>query len=226
MRRATLSASATFLLVPSDRPYAFTANRGRSPEALVIDLASQPAGAPAAVPVLDDPRRPFDVEVWLRVHTVRTAACARDIAALGDLADGLIVPGVRSVDDVDWVAEHAPGTALIPVVDSTPALLRAPSLARHRSVARLGFTSLAASAELTDGMLTPDNSAAWVHRLVSAASLAADLPGPVGGLYPGTRDQNALVHEASLAIRSGFTGYCVTVPEFLPEVRGMLAAAA
>ncbi|MFE5300734.1 hypothetical protein [Streptomyces sp. NPDC056632] len=225
MRRATLSTSATFLLVPPERPYAFTAKGGRSPEALVIDLASRPAPDLVTVPVLDDPRRPYDVELWLRVHTVRSAACARDLAALGDLVDGLIIPGVRSVDDVDWVAERAPGTSLIPVVDSTLALLHAPSLARHDSVRRLGFTSLAASPELTDGMLTPDNSAAWVHRLMSAASLAAGLPGPVGGLYPGMCDRSALIREASLAIRSGFTGYCVTAPEVLPEVRGMLAAA-
>ncbi|MGW3690448.1 hypothetical protein [Streptomyces sp. NPDC005125] len=222
MRLPSPSAPATYLLLPPDSAYVLLDGDVPAADVLVIDLPAEAIGRCSAHTVLAHPRRPFRQEVWLRVPPVRTAECARYLDTLAGLADGLVISQVRSVDDLEWVEARCPGTPLIPVIDNVAALPRAPSLARHTSVIRLGFAGLDASADLSDGMLTPGNTAAWVHRLISAASVASGLPGPVGGLHPTLQDLRAVVAEASLAVRAGFTGYCVTSPGYLAPVRATL----
>ncbi|MFD3998717.1 hypothetical protein [Streptomyces sp. NPDC058548] len=214
-------APLSCLLLPPDSPSLPRQGDTPSADVIVLDLQAHPQGRRAAEEYLTGPERSFDVPVWLRVHPFHTPACVDDLTALARLSDALAIPGVRTAVELDRIAVRSGGIPLVPVIDSLPALIRAPSLARHEHVLRLGFTSVTASSELTDGMLTVENTAAWVHRIVAASSMAAGLPGPVGGLCPDVPDADTLLTEARTALASGFTGYCVSDPGRLPELRAL-----
>ncbi|MEV7520387.1 hypothetical protein [Streptomyces sp. NPDC091371] len=220
----TSADPVTFLMVsPTHWNGVRTPDGALRADALVLDLTGGGDGAPAGVPdVVVLPGRPC----WALVRRPSDSAGAE--AALRSLAgvfDGLMVTCVAGTEHLDQVAELCPGTPLMPVIDSTEALRRAPSLARHPAVVRLGFTSRHACQDFTDGMLGEQSTAAWVYRIIAAASTAADLPGPVGGICPGPQDRVAVVGEAIRTAGAGFTGYCVTQPEHLADAAAALASA-
>ncbi|WP_406365127.1 hypothetical protein [Streptomyces sp. NBC_01546] len=191
-------------------------------DAVVLDLR-EVEGAPARMPdVAVLPGR----QCWALIAPPRSAEGEAELRRLSGAVDGLMVTCVGGTDDLDRVAALGPGTPLIPVIDSAEALRRAPSLARHPAVVRLGFTSRHACPDFTDGMLSVQSTAAWVYRIVAAASAAADLPGPVGGICPGPQDRVAVAGEAAQTADAGFTGYCVSQPEFLADAAAAIAAAA
>ncbi|MEU9339391.1 hypothetical protein AB0D49_40680 [Streptomyces sp. NPDC048290] len=220
MRRSALPTSVpaptAFLLLTPESPELRSAV---VPPADVIVLDVQTSGRRGAALAWLSSRTVTSPPVWLRLHAMGSDQLTADLVAFGDMADGIVLSGVRRSADLDRVATHTGRTPLIPVVDSAAALLCAPSLARHRRVGRLGFTSLAAAGDLTDDMLCPQNTAAWVHRHIAAASAAARLPGPVGGLHPRPLDEDELRHEARTAHRAGFTGFCTSTVRQVDAVR-------
>lgn len=216
------SIPRTYLMVTPHSPAdVFPAGRTLAAQTIVIDMHSPTVPHKHVQAFLKD-RDPRAVpRIWVRVHEARTVACESELRALSGLTDGFVVPDVKCEQDLQWVAERAPRVPLLPVLERSDALLRVMSIARHPSVAKLGFSSLAASRDLSDGMLSLENAVSWAHRIIVGASAAAQLPGPVAGLHSGRLDESRLVQEATLAVRTGFTGYCVTAAGHLPYVEAL-----
>ncbi|MFD9541367.1 hypothetical protein [Streptomyces sp. NPDC060022] len=164
-------------------------------------------------------------QLWLRVHPAFTPECADELAQLAGIEEGLILPKVRSAEDVQWVADRAPAAKVLPVIENQDALSRVTPIAGHPAVCRLGFSArgLAASATTEDGLLPPDEALVWQRRIVVAAAAAAGLPGPVNAVQEArTFEAEAFIHDAEQALRSGFTGQCVTSLHQLACLRARL----
>lgn len=218
-RPAPAAHPATFLIVsPADSA---APSGAVAADALVLDLRGRDGGTAVMPDVAVLPGRPC----WALVSMPRGAAEEAVLRRLSHAVDGLMLTCLGGTDDLHRVAALSPGTPLIPVVDSAEALRRAPSLARHPAVVRLGFSSRYACPEFTDGMLSVQSTAAWVYRIVAAASAAARLPGPVGGICAAPQDRAAVAGEAAETAAAGFTGYCVSRPEYLADATAAIASA-
>src|SRR6516165_9861112 len=57
---------------------------------------------------------------WVRINTAGT-----DLEAAAGLAGGIRIPKAESAEDVQWVADRAPGTPLICAIESARGLLAA-----------------------------------------------------------------------------------------------------
>ncbi|MFD9545702.1 hypothetical protein [Streptomyces sp. NPDC060022] len=216
------SIPRTYLMVTPHRPAdVFPAGETWAAQTVVIDMHSPTVPLKSVRAFLKDRGPHATPQIWVRVHEARTMACESELDALSGLTDGFVLPDVMCEQDLQWVAERVPRAPLLPVLERSDALLRVMSIARHPSVARLGFSSLTASRDLSDGMLSLENAVSWAHRIIVGASAAAHLPGPVAGLHPGLRNNGQLVQEATLAVRTGFTGYCVTAAGHLPHIEAL-----
>ena len=68
---------------------------------------------------------------WVRINTVRTDLCRRRPRRRAPGSPPAIrIPKAESADDVQWVADRAPGTPLICAIESARGLLAAPEIAR------------------------------------------------------------------------------------------------
>ncbi|MEU9994512.1 hypothetical protein [Streptomyces sp. NPDC050848] len=214
MRTSPEPSPTTYLMLTPGSPESY-AVAGQPADVVVIDLQRAEQRLGAVIALLSGRQPGRRQERWVGLRPAHSPGYEAELDAIADLGDGLIIPGIEDVGTLHRIARRRPGTPLIPVIDSVRALTLAPSLARHPSVVRLGLTTVASSTELTDGMLTLDNTVAWAHRLVAAASTAAGLPGPVGGLHSGLSDPDTVFADAELAARCGFTGYCVNTTSLL-----------
>lgn len=166
-------------------------------------------------------------QLWLRVHPAFTHECADELAQLAGIGEGLILPQVQSAEDIQWVADRAPSVKVLPVIENQDALSRVTPIAEHPAVCRLGFSArgLAASATAEDGLLPPDEALVWQRRIVVSAAAAAGLPGPVNAVHEAQTakvEAEAFTHDAEQALRSGFTGQCVTSLNQLTYLRARL----
>ncbi|MER7000828.1 aldolase/citrate lyase family protein [Streptomyces sp. NPDC000410] len=211
------------MLSPSSPAYGSLATGGLTAEAVVIDIQDPSAALGGVRSLLEHRNRYVTAQIWVRVHSVRSSESESELRLLQGLVDGFVIPDVQCVQDLEWVAGHSPGTPLIPVLECSQALPRVLSIARHSSVRRLGFSSLSTSCDLSDGMLSLENAVSWAHRMIVGASASAKLPGPVGGLHPALQDDAQLLQDATLAVRTGFTGYCSTSISQLAYVEMLLA---
>lgn len=211
----------SYLFVPGDRPALVDKALRSAADAVIVDL--EDAVAPAAkahardqvVAALRQPAR-AGRQVWVRVNAVRTAECAADLAAVASLVDGLRLPKVESVEELAWVAELAPDVALIPAVESAPALLAAAELARGPNVVRLALGGIDLAREL--GCAQDSPMLAYARCQLVLASRAAGLAGPVNSVYPHLDDLDGLRRHAQEAARLGFTGQSLLSPRQIAVV--------
>ncbi|MFD9541429.1 hypothetical protein [Streptomyces sp. NPDC060022] len=174
-------------------------------------------------------RTAWSPQLWLRVHPAFTDECAAVLAQVGGIEDGLILPQVRSAEDIQWVVNRTPAVEVLPVIENQDALSRVMSIAGHPAVCRLGFSApgLVASATPADGLLPPEEALAWQRRIVVSASAAAGLPGPVNGVHGSETAAlvaDAFADDAEQAARSGYTGQCATNPAQLAYLQAQLRA--
>ena len=61
----------------------------------------------------------------MRINAVRHRRPEADLEAVAGLAAGIRIPKVESAEDVQWVADRAPGTPLICAIESARGVLAA-----------------------------------------------------------------------------------------------------
>ncbi|MER7000843.1 hypothetical protein [Streptomyces sp. NPDC000410] len=163
-------------------------------------------------------------QVWFRIHPAFSQECASELGRLAGIGEGLILPQVRSTDDVEWVADRATDVNLLPVIENQDAMSRVVAIAAHPAVCRLGFSARGFAQEAIDGdgLLAPAEALLWQRRIVASAAASAGLPGPVNGVHGAGEaafDTEAFTQDAGLAVDAGFTGQCVTDPAQLVHLR-------
>ena len=130
---------------------------------------------------------------WVRINAVGTAACEADLDAVAGLAAGLRVPKVESAEEVQWVAERAPGTPLICAIETARGVLAAAEIAtvggvRHLSI---GGVDLRRDLNAGDGNL----QTLYVRSHLVVVSRAAGLDPPIDSVYAGGEFVDAPVAE-------------------------------
>ncbi|MGW2564250.1 hypothetical protein ACWCXB_34600 [Streptomyces sp. NPDC001514] len=216
-----------------DRPNRFTAPRafvmadpGRPPhfeewepglvDAVIIDVLTCAArqgvnsALSAARTVLGSVRACLDAQVWLRMDPTHRIGFGGHVdpgprfAELAEVADGVVLPDVRSAADVDAaVTSLGRATAIMPVVDLGTPLSGVERLAVHPRVVRLAAATRAGRVKL------------------SLASQVHGLPAPVNAVTVEPMDTCELMHDAVLARCDGFGGQCVPVADLAADVRAL-----
>ncbi|MER6998138.1 hypothetical protein [Streptomyces sp. NPDC000410] len=176
-------------------------------------------------------------QLRLRVNPAGTAACEDELAQLAGMCEGLILPEVRSADDVQWVAKRAPAVRIVPVIENAEGLSRAASISSHPAVSRLGYSAAGftrrarrageAGTEAV-GLLLSAEVRQWQRGIMIAAAVAAGLPGPVNGIGTARAKAglDAYAEDAAPARSAGFTGQCANSPAQLARLSRLWGPAA
>ncbi|MFC4010494.1 HpcH/HpaI aldolase/citrate lyase family protein [Nonomuraea purpurea] len=208
--------NVTWLYVPGDRPERFAKAAASGADVVIIDL--EDAVAPArkdearanAVAYLRE--RPAEGQVHVRINDLATARGREDLAAVGQLADGVRVPKVESAEVLDAIA-GAPAYALL---ESAAGLVNARAIAAHPSVAgiALGEQDLAAELSITD-----ENAMNHLRLQAVIAAAAAGLPPVPMSVYPNVQDEAGLLASSRAGRALGLFGRTAIHPRQIPVIR-------
>jgi citrate lyase subunit beta / citryl-CoA lyase len=230
----------SMLFVPGDSDKKLAKSATVAADALILDLedAVDPARKPAARKLVAEflQRRGASQPIWVRVNSLDDAACADDLAAVVPARpDGIVLPKVRSPEDVELLAkrleelEQRSGmqrgvTKILPIATETASAVL--SLAGYtRSGPRLaGLTwgaedlsvALGAAANVDErgDWLPPYQLARSLCLLAAAAAGVAAIDTP----YTDFRNAEGLARQAAEARRDGFTGKLAIHPSQVPII--------
>ena len=212
-------SARSYLFVPGDRRDMLDKADQRGADAIIADLEDAVAPirkveARRTIAEWLSTREPVGPEVWVRVNHSQDLR-GDDIRALvGPGLAGMMIPKVRGVDELEQIADlldsvepeaGVPGGSigLLVIVETAPALLGVPQLARARRVRQLMSGELDLSAELgTD----PNDIEAMVplRMQLVVASAAAGIAAPLGPVTPDYRNIEALRRDTERLARQGF----------------------
>ena len=147
---------------------------------------------------------------WVRVNEARTAACEADLDAVGDVATGIRIPKVESVEDVRWVAERSPGKPLICAIETGRGVQAAGDIAAAPGVTGLALGGLDLQRDL--GVGDDPRALLYVRSHLVVASRAAGIDRPIDSVYPKLDDDAGLRAEANDARVLGFFGKSAVHP--------------
>ncbi|MFE5026231.1 hypothetical protein ACFRAO_23655 [Streptomyces sp. NPDC056656] len=205
-QKANLAQARSFLMLDPCRPPA-TLDRSACADIVVIDAdtCAERDGATATLSstlaLIGAVRRDLPSGIWLRLRPA--GANSRGLIGLAGLVEGLALPGVRTVADVEAVARILGDThpvLVMPVFQETIGRAEVDRVAAHPLVARLAAARPQARSNLPQ------------------ASQAQGLPWPVNGMTPDPIDACELMHDAVVALCEGFGGQCVPVPSAVVDV--------
>jgi citrate lyase subunit beta / citryl-CoA lyase len=182
-------------------------------DAVMLDLedavppdAKQVARARVAETLLERP-------AWVRVNAVRSEDCAADLGAVAGRAAGIRIPKTESAEDVQWVADRAPGTPLICAIESARGVLAAPEIALVPGVRHLSIGGVDLRRDLNCGEGNLPTLYARSHLVL--ASRAAGIEPPIDSVYPHLNDEAGLRAETEFARSLGFFGKSAIHPRQL-----------
>jgi citrate lyase subunit beta/citryl-CoA lyase len=150
---------------------------------------------------------------WVRVNAVRTAQAAADLDAIAGRAEGIRIPKTESAEDVQWVADRAPGTPLICAIESARGVLAAQEIAFAPGVRHLSVGGVDLQRDLNCGETALATLHARSHLVV--ASRAAGIEPPIDSVYPRLDDESGLREQAQFARELGFFGKSAIHPRQL-----------
>jgi citrate lyase subunit beta/citryl-CoA lyase len=185
-------------------------------DAVMLDLedAVPPEAKPAARALVA--RTLAEHEAWVRINAVRSPAAEHDLDAIVGLAAGIRVPKVESAEDVQWVAERAPGTPLICAIESARGVLAAAEIATVAGVRHLsmGGVDLRTDLNASGGNL----QTLYVRSHLVLVSRAAGLQPPIDSVYPHLDDDPGLREQATFARSLGCFGKSAIHPRQLAAI--------
>src|SRR5262249_2433978 len=149
----------------------------------------------------------------VRLNPAGTDLAAADLAAVAGLAAGIRIPKAESAEDVQWVADRAPGTPLICAIESARGLLAAAEIAAAPGVRHLSVGGVDLPGALRAGPGALQTVSARSHAVV--APRAAGLGPPVDSVYPHLADDRGLRQQAEFARSLGFFGKSAIHPRQL-----------
>ena len=216
-------AARTYLFVPGDRSDMLAAAGRRGADAIIADLedAVAPAGRRSAREAVaswlrDTAGAPF--ERWVRVNA--GDAQSTDVAALSDVpVDGVMVPKVRSLDDVLRLVDALDGVGrrhvkVLPIIETAQAVLNLPGIAHGPRVHQLMIGEQDLGAEL--GIAAAAASWLPIRLQVVVASAAAGIDPPLGPVDSDFRDVDRLRRETRVLYEIGFRSRPAIHPAQVP----------
>jgi citrate lyase subunit beta/citryl-CoA lyase len=215
----------SWLFVPGDNERRLARVFDAGADEVIIDLedsvvpSSKAAAREQARDVLEHHR------AWVRINAAGTPEAEQDLAAVGGRAAGIRVPKVQAPEDVAWVRERAPDTALTALIETALGLHRAFEIASAPGVQHLAIGAADLAADL--GVDPSDDEALrYARSRIVVASRAAGLPGPYDGAWTGLDDDEGLRRAALAARRLGFIGKSALHPRQVPVIHDAFAPTA
>ncbi|AEW99831.1 HpcH/HpaI aldolase/citrate lyase family protein [Streptantibioticus cattleyicolor] len=214
----------SFLFVPGHRPDRFPKAEASGADVVVLDL--EDAVGPEAKAAARE-----NVSRWLtpgkaavvRVNGADTPWHRRDVASLAGRQCAVMVPKVTRPDEVTQVIrELAPGSCVMPLLETAAGILGAREVCRVPGVVRAVFGNADLAREL--GIDMGDRAAlAFARSAIVLASAACGLVPPVDGVTASLSDEGALLADAEHAAALGFTAKLCVHPCQVPTVTAVFS---
>jgi citrate lyase subunit beta/citryl-CoA lyase len=209
----------SYLFVPANRPDRVNKAISAGADEVIVDLEDA-VSSDEKLNAREDLRRLHcDATVFVRINSVESEFFEEDVAVCdaSDFVKGIVVPMVRSADDVGAVMRrlrrHIPVIAL---VESAEGILAAEEIASS-GASRLMF----GSADYCANLAAPPSLELFVYprsRLV-VASAASKLPPPVDGPTLDFKNESLLVSDLRAARALGMGGKLCIHPSQVRLVR-------
>jgi citrate lyase subunit beta/citryl-CoA lyase len=215
----------TVLFVPGNRPDRFEKAAASGADLVVLDLEDAvPAGEKATA------RRA--VREFLdrggigavRTNAIGTDWHADDLAAVAGYAEAVMVPKAEAGQAFTALGHRlqVDATPIIALVETASGVLDARAVAESPAVARLALGTFDLASELS---IRPTDRSAFnpIRSWIRVASAAADLAGPIDGVFAAVDDDEGLRAEAAWARRLGYSGKLCIHPRQVAIVEQELA---
>lgn len=241
MRQTPLSPSPitplrSMLFIPADSERKLAKGEACGADALILDLEDSVAPArldtarQMASEYLRHRRQRGNQQLWVRINPLSTPAALLDLVVVGGAPDGIVLPKVRSADEVMVLSHYldalevregvAQGSIrIIPVATETPQALFTLASYEGCSQRLAGLTWGAEDIATALGASFnrhPDGEYDGVFQLARTLCLAAATAAnvqPIDTIWADFRDQEGLMREAASARRRGFTGKIAIHPD-------------
>jgi itaconate CoA-transferase len=214
--------SATWLLVPGDRPGQFDRAANSGADEVICDLEDA-----VAEDRKDEARHHVarwiaeGGSVWVRINACPTPHCEPDLAALADLPGlrGIVVPRAENPEMLASLSRRLrAGTRILALIETAAGVLRAPAIARCPGVSRLAFGPVDFAAEINAAH--DDESLLAARSALVLASRTAAKPAPVDGVTSVLDGPEGAARDAARARRMGFRGKLCIDPAQIRAVAG------
>jgi citrate lyase subunit beta/citryl-CoA lyase len=202
-------AERSLLYVPGHRPDRFDKAWATGADGVIFDLedavpmSAKAEALDAVIAHLRGGGSP--TSAWVRINP--GAPGRREASALLDagVACGFVVPKATR-QDLDALHGLAPTTALIPLVESAPAVLEVAELAGASGVTTLAMGEVDLAADLALGSGTGADLVLWsIRTQVVVATSAAGRRGPVGPVSVEFDDLDAFAESTRILKSAGFS---------------------
>lgn len=239
----------SMLFVPADSEKKLAKGTETEADALILDL--EDAVAPSRTHIAREmalaylrgrPDRSRQ-QLWVRINPLDTEAALLDLVVIAGAPDGIVLPKVRSADDVVRLSNYldalevrdgiAKGSIrIMPVATETPQALFALGSYEGCSPRLAGLTWGAEDLAAALGASTnrrPDGEYDTVYQLACALCLSgAHAAGvqPIDTIWPDFKDDAGLQRDAQRARQRGFTGKIAIHPAQAPIINAAFTPSA
>jgi citrate lyase subunit beta / citryl-CoA lyase len=162
---------------------------------------------------------------WVRVNRSMTETCERDLQAVARLAAGIRIPKVESHEDIEWVAQHAPGVPLTATIESALGLIRSFEIASSKGVVDLAYGGADLAVDLGINEAGEEETL-YARSHIVIASRAARIEPPSDGVYTNLNDDEGLKRSAQRGRRLGFAGKSAIHPRQVPIINEVFSPSA
>lgn len=217
----------TYLFVPANRPDRYAKAFAAGADAVIVDLedAVSPEDKASARRALGDwcaANRDMAAKLIVRINDDTTAWFDEDLALANAAGiDTVMLPKAESSTRITRIKDMlAPGSAIIPIVESARGLLNVDAIAVSAGVQRLAFGTLDYAVDLD--LSGDDRGLIYPACRIALASRAAGLAAPIAGVTADLADEAALLSDLAFARACGFTAKLCIHPKQIASIRKAL----
>jgi citrate lyase subunit beta / citryl-CoA lyase len=218
-------SARSVLFVPGDRPDRFPKAMASGADEIVLDLEDAVAPDDKG-PAREHVRRWRETEATgvVRINGAGTQWHEDDVAALADRPCVVMLPKAVSPAQITRLMNQlAPGSCVIPLLESALGVLDARHVAAAPGVARVAFGNADLAGDLG---VDPADRTALAHARASTvlASAACRLAPPLDGVTLAIADHDLLRADAEHAAALGFSGKLCIHPSQVPIVNEIFSS--
>ena len=220
-----IASARSLLFVPGSRPDRFGKARASGADEIVLDLED-------AVAPDDKAQAREHVRQWhategtgvVRINGPDSQWYEDDVAALADRPCAVMLPKAASKEDIAGLMNRlAPGSCVIPLLESAVGVLEARGICAAAGVVRAAFGNADLAGDLG---VDPADRTALAHARAATvlASAASRVAPPLDGVTIALTDDEVLRADAEHAAALGFTGKLCIHPRQVPIVHEVFSA--
>jgi citrate lyase subunit beta/citryl-CoA lyase len=232
----------SFLFVPATSGRKIDKAFASAADAVIVDLedavavAEKPAARAALAAIVAAPRA---LPCWVRINSMGTAFCHRDVAAATIAGiTGIILPKAESaagIQAIDWLMSQIEGETGLPgggvglmaIIETARGLNKVDEIAAASPrLSRLLFGAVDLAADMAIDMDDAGGATAQARFAIARASRAAGLQAPLDTAFTDIRDLDALHATAMRARALGYSGKTCIHPTQVAVVNQVFSATA